>query len=68
MDDEFVLHVRVNGVDQFQTFKSASDAIDHGLEGLLSNRWSPIKVTKNNRTIASEGDFFILWEESKQAD
>jgi hypothetical protein len=53
----------VNGEPQQIEFDSASDAIDAGVQKLLSYEGYPVSVTYNGQTLATQGDFSILWDD-----
>ena len=59
-----LLTYQVNGIRHTMEFDSPSDAINYGLGQMLAHEGLPISVTYNNKTVATQDDFYLLWEEA----
>lgn len=62
-----ILKYQVNGIEHQLEFDSASDAIDTGVNQLLTYAAVPVSVSYQGKLVASKDDFSILWEEALRA-
>jgi hypothetical protein len=64
---EAILSYHRTGEVHVETFESASDAIDRGVELLVTKMGSPLHVRVNGTLVATKDDMFLLWEQTMKA-